>query len=150
MIYSEGFLLPTAAQVRLVREHADGSFCRTVPQSFDFMNVPPLPEGYAFDSETFTALKLKNVEPHNDTWVGGLPAGVDTSGWEDGPPSRRAVFWIIDMARHSHLHIQCGAFSSRMRKGSWVLFDDSVLHCVVSDRTWYGLACQVALKHELP
>lgn len=129
----------------MLRESADESFCRTVPPLFDFKNLPPLPAGYVYDHETVTALTLKNVEPHTDSWVGRNPL---VNG-DDGPPSRRAVFWVLDCPRHKVMHLQCGNFSTRMLRGHWVIFSDEIMHSVISDCRWYGVAMQIALQSEL-
>lgn len=147
MIYESGFHAPSRRQIAHLREEADESFCQTpVSERFDY-NIP-CPAGYAFDPKTVTLLTLKNVEPHDDPWVGAEPysRGIDQPppGWaHDGPVDRRAVFWVVHLPKYHELFIQVGTMAKRMRAGSYVVFDDRVLHCVLSTRKWYGCAYQL-------
>jgi hypothetical protein len=156
MIYESGHQKPTKRQLAHVREEADDSFCQT-PSSERFDYAIPCPPGYTFEENTVTLLSLKNVEPHEDPWVGSIPSYVGDHvlppGWtHDGPEGRRAMFWVVDLPKFHELFLQCGAQAKRMRAGDWVVFDDRVLHCVLSTRKWYGCAYQLiprALHQEM-
>ena len=134
MIFDAGSLTPLKRQVALIKEYADESFCTNVPEDF---GPVPLIAGYTFCQRELTALSLKNVEPHDDPWVGDHQ---DDDG-EDGPDGRRAMFWILKAPED--LFLQCGTMSSRMKSGSWVMFDDRILHGVYSTKKWFGLAWQL-------
>lgn len=136
MIYDTGTLLPTKEQLKLIREFADDSFCQSVPETFGRV---PLIEGYAYCARELTALTLKNVEPHDDPWVGHHEDGDG----DDGPEGRRAMFWVLAIAGDGAMHFQCGTKATRMTRGSWVLFDDRILHGVYSEKKWFGLAWQL-------
>lgn len=151
MIYESGHLKPTRSQVTYLRVYADESFCETPDGRFDY-NIP-CPEGYEFDESTVTLITLKNVEPHDDPWVGMDPPGWNRgqedppTGWTyDGPVDRRAVFWVADLPRHQELFLHVGTMAKRMRAGDWVIFDDRILHSVISNRKWYGCAYQLIPK----
>lgn len=138
MIYETGVCRPTRRQVQLIRSCADDSFCQTAPA--DFGDVP-LPSGYAFEPRELTALSLKNVEPHNDPWVGALRQGDGI----DGPEGRRALFWLLSDPKVP-LYLQVGTMSHTLYRGGWVLFDDRILHGVYCSRKWFGLSYQLRPK----
>lgn len=135
MIEQTGILLPTKQQLKLIRASADESFCATCPD--DFGDIPIF-AGFR-RACALTALALKNVEPHNDPWVG------DDSfhDGEDGPEHRRAVFWVLHLPKYEHLHVQVGNSAVRLSAGGWILFDDRLIHGVYSQKKWFGLAYQL-------
>jgi hypothetical protein len=152
MIYESGHHAPTRQQIAHVRDQADESFCQTPSGTFDF-NIP-CPAGFSFDRSTVTLLTLKNVEPHDDPWVGATPHWQRGSeepppGWTyDGPVERRAMFWVVDLPKFHDMFLQVGLVAKRMRAGDWVMFDDRILHCVLSSRKWYGCAYQLMPSDE--
>lgn len=148
MIYESGHQKPTSAQLAYVRSEADESFCSSASSEFD-MRIP-CPTGYVFDPRTITLLTLKNVEPHDDPWVGADAPGWNRGredpppGWTyDGPVNRRAMFWVVSLPRFQELFLHVGTMAKRMRAGDWVMFDDRILHSVISNRKWYGCAYQL-------
>jgi len=48
------------------------------------------------------------------------------------------MFWLL----RGNLWIQAGADAQEMSSGDWVLFDDTVNHCVVAEKQWVGIAVQ--------
>lgn len=134
MIYLHGRLLPTAEQVAHARKWADGSFC--VSSDLGFMSNFPSFDGWKSAEERATLLCLKNVEPHEDPWV----------GMSKPPRVRRAIFWLLQ-GGFAHddkvIHFGCGGKFAKMRAGDFVVFDDSKTHWVMSDRKWRGAAVQL-------
>ena len=130
MIYHVGNQKPTAHQRRIVRKIADDSFMRDVPD--DFGPVPSV-AGWAPDLSSMVALRMKCVDPHTDDWVG------------NGNKPRRymAAFWVVDVSGFNDLWIQVGNEAHRMYVGDFIVFRDSVMHCVVSKNTWRGVAYQM-------
>lgn len=133
MIHSTGKLIPTAEIKKFVKQRADNSFTSTLDEKL-FGNLPntkSLPNIEDIDSAI--ALKMKNVEPHTDTWVG--------SG---NPKKYTSIFWLVSIPKNNYLYIQIGDRAVKMYAGYFVEFDDTVLHSVQSSHTWYGIAYQVA------
>lgn len=140
MIFETGYLPPTKRQLQLIREHADESFCNTVPAGFGAVPIVP---GFEIACPP-TPLSLSYVEPHDDPWVGdtrhddgNLVYGID------GPADRRAIFWLLATAKFNQPIIQVGTMAHRLLLGHWVMFDDRILHSVFSRRKWWGLAYQL-------
>ena len=123
--------VPTVAQRKYLRKWADNSFCVTAPDDF---GVPEV-RGYKPDPGTITALSLKNVQPHDDPWVGKQP--------EPEGDDRRSVFWLVDFPENEILYLQVGTEFKAMRRYEYVVFDDSVLHSVQANRKWWGVAYQL-------
>jgi len=133
MIYEMGRQMPTPAQRRILREIADDSFTMSLP--IDFGNVP-CGEKWKPDMSTSTAICMRNVVPHTDDWIGANPV-----------PRRHAnVFWLVDIPNREGLYLQVGGVARFMRQGDFVVFKDSVLHSVISDRVWRGCAYQAKPK----
>jgi hypothetical protein len=130
MILETGTQHPTSRQRRILRDIADDSFTRTLPDDF---GVVPCGSKWKHDRTTGIALSLKNVQPHTDDWVGS------------GPLPRRyaAVFWLVEMPKFEDLILQVGTMAERMRPGDFVVFKDNVLHGVFAIRKWRGCAYQV-------
>ena len=84
---------------------------------------------------TSTAFRMRNVVPHTDDYVG---IGI--------PRSYVAVFWLVDIPNGESLYLQVGRSARNMRQGDFVVFKDSVLHSVISDRVWRGCAYQARPK----
>ena len=96
----------------------------------------PTFEGFRPADKFALLLRLKNVEPHNDPWVG--------MGSE--PRKRRAIFWLLNGGRSSNrriVHFGCGGKIVTMRPGDFVVFNDARTHWVMSGRVWYGAAAQL-------
>lgn len=141
MIYTTGNHKPSAKQIKTVRCNANGSFTGTVQDDFGMPEHRlPIPSGYAFSPGTITALTLKNVEPHTDPWVGHYGKGWRTT---DGPYDRRALFWITSLPRYKRVDFQCGNAAVKLSMGDFVIFDDRIMHCVLSTAKWHGVAVQI-------
>lgn len=97
--------------------------------------LPSLPDGYIYTDKSTVVLRGKNIEPHRDSDVGITPKGYRFWG---------GVFGLLSGA--DSITLQVGDASIRMNQGDWVMFDDSILHGVYSDKVWYGLAVQIAKK----
>lgn len=159
MILFQGHHEPTKAQLADARRWADDSFCASAPLSFmeNFPATFPNSNEWGFGTETPILLKLKNVEPHDDPWVGSNLDGYDFDnppvGWDKfgAPMERLAIFWVLSIATHSRhvnpiIHLGCGADVAKLKVGDFVVFDDQVTHWVMSDKTWHGAAIQLARK----
>jgi len=133
MIYSTGYQLPTTRQNAHVKNRADGTFASQIKDWTIFDNVPGCEIG---EIESAIALKAKCVEPHTDPWV----------GYGDEPKKYLSVFWLIKSS--SGLIIQVGNDAKRLLAGEFIVFDDRVMHSVVSKNTWYGMAYQIAQNEE--
>ena len=132
MIYEMGRQMPTPAQRRILREIADDSFTMSLP--IDFGSVP-CGEKWKPDLTTRMAIRMRNVVPHTDDYVG-----------IGRPRSYVAVFWLVDIPNGEGLCLQVGGVARSMRQGDFVVFKDSVLHSVISDRVWRGCAYQARPK----
>jgi hypothetical protein len=132
MIYVMGRQMPTPAQRRIVREIADDSFTKSLP--IDFGDVP-CGEKWEPDLTTRTAIRMRNVVPHTDDYVG-----------IGRPRSYVAVFWLVDIPNGKGLYLQVGGVARYMRQGDFVIFKDTVLHSVISDFVWSGCAYQAKPK----
>ena len=128
MIFKTGKQTPTPDQRRIVRTTADDTFCRELPGDFGDL---PCGDEYSHEWGTAVALRLKAVNPHWDPWLGDSRE----------PAKRCALFWLISGA---DVWLQVGGGAVRMQPGDYVAFDDAVMHCVVADRVWRGVACQMA------
>ena len=73
---------------------------------------------------------MRNVSPHTDTPVGIAPEGTEFAG---------TVFGVV----HGKCILQVAHHWIEVQTGTWVAFDDSVLHSVQADRQWLGFAVQV-------
>jgi hypothetical protein len=134
MILLTGSLTPTKAQLNMARAKADDTFCTIVDA--EFMSNFPSFEGFVVASAPIL-LKLKNVEPHNDPWVGnGAEPGV-----------RRAIFWLLEGGGQSAFSLPlvfgCGRKYHKMKPGDFVVFNDVVDHWVMSEKLWRGAAAQL-------
>jgi hypothetical protein len=132
MIYEMGRQMPTPAQRRILREIADDSFTRSLPQ--DFGSVP-CGEKWKPDMGTSTAIRMRHVEPHTDDYVG-----------IGRPRSYVAVFWLVDIPKFEDVILQVGTVGKRMQQGDFVVFKDSVLHSVFARCVWRGCAYQAKPK----
>ena len=144
MIFEQAHHRVHSAQLAEAKAKADESFCRQ--SSEDFMVGAPKIIGYVPAMKDATLLKLRNVEPHDDPWVGYEPHpfypevhGID---WTmDGPKNRRAVFWLLHSPKP--IHLVCGGQARCLKTGDYVVFNDSLMHCVLAERTWIGAAWQI-------
>jgi hypothetical protein len=128
MIYGFGTHAPTSAQVAEAKEFADDSFCNLSSDQF-VKNLPSW--GKREHDDRPILLKLRNVEPHDDTWVGGYDEPV--------LPNRRAVFWLLK----GELIIHAALEYRRMKAGDFVVFNDGLVHSVLAKRQWLGAAWQL-------
>jgi len=126
MIYSIQNIVPSLEQKKHVKSRADGSFCSTVDVSLFNQETRKI--------DSAIALRMKNVEPHTDFWVG-----------MDEPKDYRAFFWLMGIPKYEYLNIQVGNYAKKMYAGDCIEFDDRIMHSVQSNHTWYGIAYQVAV-----
>ena len=134
MILTTGRLQPKTFQLDEARDRGDDSFCTC--SSNAFMDNFPSFEGWEAGDTEPILLKLKNVEPHSDVWVG--------KGSE--PRTRRAIFWLLqggETYSGQGIFFGCGRKHIRMRHGDFVVFNDSISHWVMSNTKWYGAAIQL-------
>ena len=137
MIYMTARMQPSKLQLDEIKKHADSSFCAT--SSAEFMTNFPTLDGWTADATASKAilLKLKNVVPHDDEWVGSRPI----------PKSRRAIFWLLaGGASHEQpvgVHFGCGRQTVFLKPGDFVVFNDAITHWVMSDKIWFGAAIQL-------
>jgi hypothetical protein len=135
MILATGFLKPERFQVEEARVKADDSFCAAA--SAAFINNLPSFDGWENAYDTATLLKLRNVEPHSDAWVGRGPE----------PRVRRAIFWLLEGGGQSAFGLPlifgCGRKHIKMKPGDFVVFNDSIDHWVMSEKLWRGAAIQL-------
>lgn len=134
MIHHIGFMPPSKDQLAHLRKWADDSFCTNSTE--EFMHCFPSFDGWVHAEDTATLLKLKNVEPHDDPWVSRGPA----------PKVRRALFWLMDGGNTysgQGIFFGCGRATKRLKPGEFVIFNDSITHWVMSNRTWRGAAIQL-------
>ena len=135
MIYETGFQKPTAKQKQIAIKRADASFTEGVP--WDFGDLPTGSKWLA-TTDTGILLKMRNVEPHVDPWL--------SSAREPAERKRSALFWVIDLPSFERIHFQCGGQKASLRRGDYVVFNDSIMHCVVAERVWKGCAYQLLNK----
>jgi hypothetical protein len=135
MILLTGFLRPDRSQIDECRVKADGSFC--TGSSKGFMKNFPTFDGWVPAEEFATLLKLRNVEPHDDHFVG--------RGKE--PRVRRAIFWLLEGGGQDildqRLIFGCGRQHFKMKPGDFVVFNDKIDHWVMSQQMWRGAAVQL-------
>jgi hypothetical protein len=111
------------------RRRGDASF----DTAFNFeryeSDLPLLSDNLHYAKPTGILLKLKNVEPHTDALQMLL-----------GPDETHAgsVFGLLS----GRVTLQVGGEALRLKAGDWVYFDDQILHCVLADRKWVGVAIQ--------
>ena len=111
------------------RKWADDSFCTSC--SAGFMSGVPTWEQREADNAIL--LKAKNVEPHNDPWVGRTEEPLTAD--------RRSIFWFLK----GSLIIQVANDYTSMSAGDFIVFNDSLVHSVQSKVTWLGAAWQLRL-----
>jgi hypothetical protein len=126
---------PLRRQINYLKRHADDSFCAHLdlvryPSFMD--NVPSLSEGLYFDDTAPMLLKLRNVEPHIDTWVGNHPI----------PTERLALFWLLWIKHWCYFGVE-GSKATCLKSGDFVVFDDSKEHYLMSSTQWVGVSWQL-------
>ena len=134
MIIHTGFMPPSKQQLDQLRRLADESFCAISNE--EFMRIVPSFEGWQPAEVGATLLKLKNVEPHDDPWVG---RGAQ-------PRVRRAIFWLMhggESYSGRGVYFGCGRHSVHLKPGEFVVFNDTVKHWVMSHKQWRGAAWQL-------
>ena len=127
MMIERGSKKPTRSQMLEIEGQADDSFLVSPPKGFDMPCFP----GWEVDPLSGIALKIRNVEPHTDDWVGKNPL----------PRRRASIFWLMRSRDHIWLHV--GNDAVRMEPFDYVLFDDRKMHSVIARQTWVGCAYQV-------
>ena len=130
MIIQTGYMQPTAAQRRMIRERGNGDFTGQLPP--DFGPVPTF-DGWTPDLESMVPIKMRCVGPHKDGWVGSNPA----------PRRYLSVFWLTEVPIGTDFHLQVRNEQIRMTAGQWVLFNDGLMHSVFAERLWHGVAYQM-------
>jgi hypothetical protein len=125
--------MPTMAQVKEARATADDTFCTSASKEFA-LHLPTFDGWVPDQNSTPVLLSLANVEPHDDPWVGH---------WQDEPSERRAFFWVLSVPKDANAWLGVGDKHTRLRKGTFVVFDDSVTHWVMSSKKWFGAAWQL-------
>lgn len=108
---------------------ADDSFTAVLPDDFGTL---PLAEIFCANRETAIALSLKCVKPHTDDWLASASQ----------PKARAALFWLVSIPNGETLDLQVGNSFCTLGAGECVIFDDSLVHSVISDRKWIGCAVQ--------
>jgi hypothetical protein len=126
MIYESGKIAPSPKERKENKLKGDESFSRLCSETFG-KNLPNF-EKRELDFNSMILLACKNVEPHRDPLVVDKITGL----------RRAALFWLTE----GRVHLQCGDDFIRMSSGDYVIFDDSIAHCVVADRKWRGAAAQ--------
>ena len=143
MILQTGWFKPTKEQVKIAKSVGDSSFTACLNQDkFSAFSQDLIPTPSAVNDswdnfiKTLIFLKMKNVEPHTDPYVGNVEL--------EEHDVFASLFWVLDARKP--LHLQVGPHSASLKAGSWVLFADTVTHSVISDATWVGCATQVLVK----
>ena len=143
MILQTGWLKPTKEQVKIAEKRGDSSFTSSMnADDFPIFAKELIPTSGLIDDtwdnyiRTLIFLKMKNVEPHTDTYVGYRE--------QEEHSVFASLFWVLAARKPLHLHV--GSHSAALKAGSWALFADSVMHSVISDSTWVGCATQVLVK----
>lgn len=136
-MYPSGTLKPTKAQLAEARRRAVmHEFCNVASEEFNYFCPEMRIYGESTHFHETVLLKSKSVQPHTDPWLGsGLLADCNT---------QRNIFWLMHSLSGSPIYLQVGNDARKMYPGDWVVFDDSVMHSVVSDVTWLGAATQVS------
>ena len=130
MIIQTGYMQPTAAQRRMIREHGNGDFTGQLPPDF---GPVPMFDGWTPDLESMVPIKLRCVGPHKDGWVGSNPA----------PRRYLSVFWLTKAPIGTDFRLHVRNEQIRMTADQWVLFNDGLMHSVFAERLWHGVAYQM-------
>lgn len=133
MIYMKDHLKPLKEQVADAVARGDDSFC-TLGDSSAFSRHLPAYRNMR-PAQGLIVLSLRNVQPHNDDYVGDGDEVPETR-------DRRAIFWLLK----GTLHIQVANDYKRMEAGDFVVFNDAMTHSVIAERRWYGAAWQLQPK----
>lgn len=149
MIVHEGFQTATREQLVHARKRADESFCATASPVFDDAGLPTF-ENWKPGCST-TLLKLANVEPHDDPWVGSHKDVLDFNNPPQGfnqfgePLERLAIFWLLEVKSRLHDRIRFYTEGKwiQLKAGQFVVFDDSKTHAVMAESKWVGAAWQL-------
>ena len=94
-----------------------------------FIALPELPHGLQYVRETAIYLTGKSIEPHKDPNL-------------TGKEFTRGMFWVTRKKTKESIYIQVESDSQRIDEGDYVIFDDSLLHCITCDGVWEGIAIQ--------
>lgn len=120
--------------VQNVKKHANDSFtCPLHQDDYEFELLPKLPDGLIYSGYSGVMLKLRNCEPHTDFYVGENVAGYQYVGTSFGLVHGKGIIQVAN----DYMHLAAG---------DWILFDDTKLHSVQSDKTWVGVSVQVLQK----
>jgi hypothetical protein len=122
--------------LKFVVKKGDFSFRRLIDRDLLEKYLPPLPEqGLKYDLGTAIALKAsQSVAPHTDP---------DLCGFEEGWAHYGTVFGLLKCNVNCDLQVANAA--AIITPGSWVLFNDKLMHSLVVERNraWCGVAVQV-------
>ena len=127
MIYKVDFQKPTAAQRKVVRMRADGSLSACVSDLHVFPNF----QGFEVSQSDISAISGPCVHPHKDGWI----------QTEKEPKIRRNCFWVLESTSCLYLHV--GNAFTELLAGDYAVFDDSIVHSVISERKWWAVAYQL-------
>ena len=120
--------------VKHAKKRADGSFCCPLHEDdYEFGLLPKLPTGLIYSGHSGMMLKLRNCEPHTDFQVGEDVEGYRYVGTSFGLLYGKGIIQVAD-------------YYTKLSAGDWILFDDTKLHSVQSDKTWVGVSVQVLQK----
>ena len=111
------------------RRRGDASFDTAFSFERHESALPPLSDNLHYAKRTGILLKLKNVDPHTDAQQMLLGPDETYAG---------SVFGLLSGCATR----QVGGEALRLKAGDWVYFDDQILHCVLADRKWIGVAIQ--------
>ncbi len=126
---------PHAQQIKEVLKWGNDTFATQCTQQFADLGLPrvTLNEVDYEPNDRPILLALKNVHPHNDTWIG---LG------EEEPLERLAVFWVLKCGEPIWFGV-VGHEPVKMHAGDYVVFDDSQTHFVLAEKKWHGASWQL-------
>jgi hypothetical protein len=134
MLFAKGNLEPSKAQLVKLQVSATTDFTERAPKEFFQPTLDMMLYGEEHtEFETPVLIKGKNVYPHTDPWCGRRPEPIE----------RRNLFWLAKYPRDRYLEFYYGNDSCRMTGGDWVIFDDSIVHSLISKYTWYGMILEL-------
>jgi hypothetical protein len=113
-------------ELKRALKNADDSF------SYGFREhhlLPDLPKGYKYASDTGFSVFTQLIGPHQDEYV----------GMNDEESYAGSVFGIVTGELWFHVGIE----AIEMHAGDFVLFDSRIMHSVISEKKWRGVAVQV-------
>ena len=135
MLIASGNLKPSKEQIARIKGLATNDFTRIVSAEFfqPTLDMMLYGEKHTEFESNATLVKGKNISPHTDPWCGKYPEPIE----------RRNLFWLAKYPRDRYLEFYYGNDSCRMTGGDWVIFDDSIVHSLISKYTWYGMILEL-------